>query len=251
MYCNGLVAAIKCQGRVLRERNGGTVYLPFNSEYSIMLKNLSGKKAAVNIAIDGEDVLGGHQLIINKNSTTEIERFIKSSLSRGNKFKFIEKTPEIEAYRGNRIEDGIVKISFSFEADYTPINIYIDRSDDIDNVYTDFNRSPIDWNIHGSSTDNYNVSCQNSSYRDVQKSWCDVKNFSEEGITVPGSVSNQKFTYGSIGELESTVHTIVFHLRSSSELITVKKKIQCQSCGTRGASNDKFCRQCGTALEII
>ena len=39
MYNNKLVAAIKSNGKVLREF-GEEVYIPFGSEYSILIKNL-------------------------------------------------------------------------------------------------------------------------------------------------------------------------------------------------------------------
>ena len=47
MYESKLAAAIKVNGKVLREFNKDTVYIPFGSEYSILLKNLNTKRAIV------------------------------------------------------------------------------------------------------------------------------------------------------------------------------------------------------------
>jgi hypothetical protein len=55
---------------------GNVVYLPFGSEYSIYIKNLSSKKAVATITVDGQDVLNGDGIIINGNDTSELEGFI-------------------------------------------------------------------------------------------------------------------------------------------------------------------------------
>ena len=33
--------------------------------------------------------------------------------------------------------------------------------------------------------------------------------------------------------------------------VTVKTKAKCQTCGTSNRSGTRFCKECGTALEII
>ena len=58
MYESKLAAAIKVNGKVLREFKD-TVYIPFASEYSILLKNLNTTRAVVNVFIDGEDIVPG------------------------------------------------------------------------------------------------------------------------------------------------------------------------------------------------
>jgi len=107
------VAVVKCQGKILRE-HGDLVTLPFGSEYSILLKNLESRKASVKIHVDGQDVLGGNSLVINPNSEMELERFI-DSLDRGNRFKFIQKTQEIQEHRGDKVDDGIIRVEFTYE----------------------------------------------------------------------------------------------------------------------------------------
>lgn len=115
MYNQGFAAAIKVNGRVLRE-NGDTVNLPFGSEYTILLKNLNTVRAMVRVVIDGQDVCDDTWLIINPNSTINLERSIRNgNLSQGNKFKFIERTAGIENYRGIGMEDGLIRVEYKFE----------------------------------------------------------------------------------------------------------------------------------------
>lgn len=116
MFSNNFVTAIKVNGKVLREFDG-TVALPFGSEYSILLKNLSAdKKAKVKVSIDGKDVTEDVFLVIGPGESTELKRFIRNgNLSAGNAFKFIEKTAQIEAFRGNKAEDGLITVIYEFE----------------------------------------------------------------------------------------------------------------------------------------
>lgn len=115
MYGNKLAAAIKVNGKVLREFKD-TVYIPFGSEYSILVKNLNTQRAVVNIFLDGENVVPGG-LVIDPGREVDLERWIKNgNLSEGNKFKFIERTSAIEdGPRGIKLEDGLIRIEHQFE----------------------------------------------------------------------------------------------------------------------------------------
>lgn len=119
MFNNKLVVAIKNKGKVLRERKGDgamNVFLPFGSEYSVYLKNLNTVRALVKIEIDGESATGTHELVVQPNSSIDLERFIKNgNLSEGNRFKFIERTAKIENHRGIGGEDGLIRVEFQFE----------------------------------------------------------------------------------------------------------------------------------------
>ena len=90
MYLKKLAVAVKVGGNILRE-NGEEVYVPFGSEYSIMLKNLESVNAVVSISIDGKCVTDNRELIIHPGASIELEGFIKNKKV-SNKFKFIEKT---------------------------------------------------------------------------------------------------------------------------------------------------------------
>lgn len=116
MYNNQFVACIKANGKILREFNKGEIKIPFGTEFSILLKNLSNVRATASIYVDGTDVAPGNSFVVPAKGETEITRFVKNgNLSQGNKFKFIERTPGIEQHRGIKIEDGLIRIEFQFE----------------------------------------------------------------------------------------------------------------------------------------
>jgi hypothetical protein len=81
--------------------------------------------------------------------------------------------------------------------------------------------------------------------------------FNDAGITVPGSHSNQEFqsTYGF--ETESNSHVIVLQLRGVVGdkpvvvPVTVDHKPVCPTCGTTNKAQNKFCKECGTALQLV
>lgn len=246
MYSAGLIAVIKCNGQILRE-DKDIVNLPFNSEYSILLKNLESRKAQVQISIDGTDVLDGNSLILNPNSETELEGFMKD-LRGKNKFKFIQKTKEISDYRGDRVDDGIIRVEYTFEK-------IIQKQEVITEHYHYWDCCNNDcWNcisLNGCpkycpkprrSYTYYNPTIYNSSPKNTSESFgvSDVtysarisnnlsssesftSNFfvnstqpsNDEGITVKGSEINQQFNYANIGILEDQSRVIILKLRGS------------------------------------
>jgi hypothetical protein len=123
MYSNKLVASLKANGKILREFKD-TVYIPFGSEYSFLLKNLHTQRAVVNIFIDGENVVEGG-LVIDAGREVNLERYIKNSnLTEGNRFKFIERIAAIEdGPRGIKLEDGLIRIEFQYEMPRPVVNI--------------------------------------------------------------------------------------------------------------------------------
>jgi hypothetical protein len=116
MYNEKLAVAIKSAGKVLRE-NKDTVYLPFGSEYSVLIKNLNSVRVLAKVSIDNQPVdESGDGFVIDANSSLDLERFIKSgNLNEGNRFKFIERTGRIEEHRGVQVEDGLIRVEFQFE----------------------------------------------------------------------------------------------------------------------------------------
>lgn len=269
-----LVAVIRVNGKVLREQNvnngSGEVFIPFESEYSIELKNLHSTPAHVQIEIDGEDALDGCSLVVSPNQKTNLERFIiDSDLSKGPKFKFIEKTDKISEYRGDNVEDGIINIWYKFEK---PVN----KTDYRINHNT-YNKNFVDHfhNIYSEnemfSTYNDQVSYNSSSY--IARSICHVpsQNITSDtissfgkneyyifnGITVPGEESNQSFTIVSKNNIvfEDEEHSIAIHLKGKihnnniEQPLLVKTKLECSTCGTKNSSNSKFCSECGTNLK--
>lgn len=116
MYQEKFVVCIKARGKILRD-NDGDVFIPFGEEYTILLKNLNSVRALVKISIDSSDVLDNNSIIIEPNQSTELEGFMKGRIAR-NKFKFIKKTQEISDFRGDKVDDGIIRIEYWYEKVY-------------------------------------------------------------------------------------------------------------------------------------
>ncbi len=121
MYKAGLVVAVAVEpdNKIVREvfKDGtSTVYLPFGSEYSLVFKNQENQSASVSVSVDGIDALAGRSLVVPEKSSVSLKGFLDESHSIvKNAFKFIEKTDKIVNYRGNKIDDGIIRIEFQFE----------------------------------------------------------------------------------------------------------------------------------------
>jgi hypothetical protein len=160
MYQSKLVASLKANGKILREFKD-TVYIPFGSEYSFLLKNLHTQRAVVNIFIDGDNIVEGG-LVINAGQEVNLERYIKNgNLTEGNRFKFIERTAAIEdGPRGIKLEDGLVRIEFQFEKPPMRVN-ELPRS-----IFNHIDFGNISGNIGSSEypgvTDKYSKSINNS-----------------------------------------------------------------------------------------
>ncbi len=79
----------------------------------------------------------------------------------------------------------------------------------------------------------------------------------DPGITVEGSRSDQRFFEAGWFPTEEQSHVIVLKLmgtrggKAVQRAVTVKTKTKCQTCGTSNKSGVKFCKECGTSLEII
>ena len=250
MYKNNLVVAVKQNGKVLREI-GDKVFLPFSSEYSLLIKNLNSKKVAVNISIDGDDVLSGNSLLVDSNSRTELDGFLKGCRAK-NKFRFIKKTKQISDYRGDKEDDGLIRVEFSFEED-VPEVIYNYDICDIKSK-EQLPRYTLDTNIYYTSSNSFSniklgSNCCTYEDRLLEDAVC-----SDNGITVKGSEINQKFNYGSIGCLgKKNVMVIrLFGKRSNGTVIKkarlTKTKLVCPTCGNKSRSSSKFCSNCGTFL---
>ncbi len=278
MYNQKLVASIKSKGKVLREFKD-TVYIPFASEYSILLKNLNTTRAVVNVFIDGENVVPGG-LVIDPGRTVDLERWIKNgNLSEGNKFKFIERTQAIEdGPRGIKLEDGLIRVEYQFEVPRPVINI-----PQWTTTTTTWNTSPYygasgstaTFNVNGmlrsvdtskgetvramasaattATLNSMNITASGSTHEGMA-----TMDWNDTGITVPGSKSEQKFQHTTVGALDPTVHNIVLklvgdlgHNKPVTKPVTVAHKPKCTTCGKQNKAHAKFCIECGTALEIF
>lgn len=119
-YQNKFVSVIKVNNKVLREQ-AGEVAIPFGSEYTLAFHNLNSVKAQVNVSIDGQNVSDGW-LVIQPNGELNLERSILNhNLNSGNRFRFIERTSNIEEHHGIGSSDGIVRIEYRFEKKYESV----------------------------------------------------------------------------------------------------------------------------------
>lgn len=286
-YQDQFVAEVKCNGRILRIRDD-SVYLPFGSEYSLLLKNLNSRRASVKIHIDGEDVLGGSSLVLGPNESTELEGFLSGNVAR-NRFRFIQKTKEIQDYRGDKIDDGFIRIEFAFEKEkpeiikrsiiteehehhhhhhhhhhdfryYQPFTYYgwndvTYTSNSGGGGGTQSSAEPISAEKLSSESVKMSNSLLHSSTRDLGVEVFDSTPLEDEGITVKGSECNQMFRYTTVGELEQA-KTIIIRLKGTTknetvveEPITTRTKLKCSTCGKNSRSSFKYCPNCGTYLE--
>jgi hypothetical protein len=285
MYNQKLVASIKVKGKILREFKD-TVYIPFASEYTILLKNLNTVRAVVNVFIDGENAVPGG-LVIDPGRSVDLERWIKNgNLTEGNKFKFIERTAKIEeGPRGIKEEDGLIRVEYQFEIPRPVINVnsifggmpsqypgVVDKYSSINNSWIQASGATYSTNVGGAMRgvdfSANGAAMQASASAAIDKvvpqstelhdgmatmDWCQ----NEVGITVPGSKSEQKFQTTTVGALDPTVHNIVLrivgdlgHNKPIEHPVTVKHKPKCVTCGKQNKYTAKFCTECGTSLEI-
>lgn len=265
MYKDNLVVIIKHNNKVLREK-GDKVILPFGSEYSILVKNLNSKKVSVNISIDGEDVLDNKAILIEANSSMELDGFMKG-MSAKNRFRFIKKTKQISDYRGDKVDDGLIRVEFAYEKvnnwfhcgpiRYT-FNTHYDTGSDFSDstLYGDDVGHTSCGKFEGSSGFSGKKLGSRICSSDVSLvAAVDTPPEINDGITVKGEEIDQGFVYGHIGELESS-QVMVIHLCGEktngtvvSKPVTVKTRLRCKTCGVLSRSHAKFCSNCGTFLE--
>ena len=288
MYNQKLVASIKVKGKILREFKD-TVYIPFASEYSILLKNLNTVRAVVNVFVDGENAVPGG-LVIDPGRSVDLERWIKNgNLSEGNRFKFIERTAQIEdGPRGIKEEDGLIRVEYQFEIPRPVINlnqvfgnnstIYSSEYQGVTDKYSKTSGwitasgastisqmnvggvlRGVDYSA-GEATKAAAAAAINQVAPDAIEyhSGAATMDWNDVGITVPGSKSTQTFQTVTMGALDPVKHNIVLrivgdlgHNKPVDKAVTVKHKPKCVTCGKQNRAHAKFCVECGTALEIF
>ena len=273
MYKNQFIVVIKSNNQILREQ-GDVITLPFGSEYTILCKNLDSRKVEVSITVDGRDIMDNKKLVIDGNNEVELEGYIDGFVAK-NRFKFIQKTKEITNHRGDRIDDGIIRIEFQYEKKVVTQRVEVEYMSSYHYPRTIYTYNSSTYNNDGfmgfcdtgsmscsmskklrSSPKNINHAFSSNSmeFMDHQDNIVN-KPLEDEGITVKGSQCNQRFREVFIGELEEQSSVIVLKLRgynSSQEKvtkpITVKTILKCETCGKPSRSNAKFCSNCGTSL---
>ena len=246
-YRKNFVVAIKHRGRILREIDE-VVTLPFGAEYSVLLKNKDSRRAVATIEIDGQDVVNKKRLIVEPNDTVELKGFMKGSTVR-NKFRFIKKTKQISKYRGDRIDDGLVRVEFWFEKrQREPEVVYWDNTPSFPTHQHIYN---VGYNVGASPTATY----KSSNTTITSNVLADTK-LCSDGITVKGAPTKQDFNNGYTRELEHNSTVITLKLRGANKgnkkvvkkAISVKTKIKCDTCGKSSKSSASDCSRCSTYL---
>lgn len=287
MYNNKLAIAVKSNGKVLREFKD-TAFIPFGSEYSLLIKNLNTVRVQVRVDIDGTDATEGATLIIAPNSEMELTRFIKNgNLKEGNAFKFIERTAGVEKHRGVGVEDGLIRVEYQFEQLPIPTiwpterwvkkqtEVWVKEYDQFRDCYgarsigdVQLKSSGILRGMSGTMGVAQNAAVNQAFASSASYSTTDAPptlsttatstSFNDAGITVPGSVSDQQFKLVSSFPVESTKHVMVIKLLGETEggqpivaPVTVKAKPKCTTCGHVNKAKSKFCSECGTSLTIV
>ncbi len=290
MYSNKFVACIMVDDEVVREirkDSSNLVYLPFGTDYQIRLKNLDHRRAVVSISIDGDDVLDGSRLVVEGNSTTDLKGFLDSKTNKArNAFRFIEKTERVSEHRGDRVDDGLLRVEVQFEEDLPLIEQTI-KWPITPHPQPWYPYNPGIW--YGGGFSNSGGICRGQSFS--YSGDCEITNlqfsvnneqptmdanvddaedvdltnlpdignstntFNDAGITVTGGLVGQVFTTTFVRKLAAEKVVIVLKIvgkKSDSKPVVkpllVKSKIECHTCGEKCKSGVKYCPECGTCL---
>ena len=286
MFKQGFVVAIRNDnGEVLRESSGQEVYLPFESEYSLRLKNNNNRRAVAEIFIDGTKVLGDHKIIVDANSFVDVERFcIDGDLNSGRKLRFVKADESDSRVQDpTSPENGIVKVRFWLEKndrtiiinhnpwghnwdywswkkhthnyEYDPPDYVTGKQDRVSGSGKKggFCAPPGDSSstmgyVENVGSSSVNYSCNLNDSLEIKSSAGFMhRGVEEKGATVEGSYSSQSFSEGTIGELETRYTEIVLTIKASKSPVTVRdtRTKYCSDCGYRAKRMAKFCMECG------
>ena len=266
MYNSGFVCCIKINGKSVEEKDGKAI-LPFNSEYSIMLKNRNDRKAVAKVFIDGEDVTKTGKLILDANTSINLERYVED-MNNGRRFKFVPLSDD-KVHDKKDGERGFIEVRFQLvKPTQTQVIVHEEHIWHNHHHHNDWWDKPVykgpfyyDGSLGGngfigfcsngtSNTSGKGLSCnftsdKNNSYLSSKVEG--NKLIEEGGATVKGSNSSQKFVYSYVGELEANETVIRFKLIGTRDEAVVKEftKTHCSGCGKRFDTKDKFCSNCG------
>ena len=183
-------------------------------------------------------------------------------MDKGPRFKFVEMTDGIAASRGVKGEDGLVNITFQFEEPirYGGFKITNDwyhwpsygptYGDPICKSPSSLYSSVVDGSMKiGGSVGS---SLGNTSFASSANLCNEAPVENEEGITVMGSESKQKFESTTVRDHDlGETHQIIFKLIGGEvkKPRYVRTKITCGDCQTKNKSSNQFCGTCGSNLK--
>jgi len=240
MYKNGFVVSIKNnENEVLRD-DGYRVNLPWYEEYKILLKNKHGRKANVDVTIDGRDAVKG--LILKPWQSIDLERFVKGDLDKGRKFQFVPADDSRIKDLKDSGELGIIEVTFKLEE-----RNFLRYTNCIwPNSFKNLNSTKLD-STGGTITGRgrYARAGGQSVCRSASIQTCSLST----GGTAEGSRSEQKFNYvnGFVTEDESTTIRLRLIPVEENTPNTVKetKSKYCIHCGNKLPTTANFCSNCG------
>ena len=225
VFNNDFVVCILHGGKVLREENG-KVFLPFESDYQIRLKNLhSYLRCKATVKVDGTLIHPDNvSFVINPNDTLDIKRtMLDGDMCKGKSLRFVRRN-DCRVSDPSNPENGIVEVSFYREVKNTE---YVNWGN-----WNWYNRPWWD-----NPFPNIVYSCNSSSV-------CNGSN----GATVSGDNVYQEYRYAN--DFPVTIYPTVIRIMlvGSEKPITVNKtrKKYCVDCGYKNPYRAKFCMNCGS-----
>lgn len=233
MHSNDFVVAVSYNGQFLQESVGGVVSLPFNSEYSLRLRNKHNRRAVAKIFIDNESV-ADDGVVVPPNSYLDLDCHVSTL----RKFKFVssDSGEAVQAGKNNKSDDsnGVIRVEWQLECQ-RPALTY-----DINIPYK--HPSWVD-NLRGVETPT-SYGCR--SLNNPSLGFCDQPKSLSEGCTVEGGASSMRFRTVHL-DLESAVTTIQLTLKGYVGKLKVSN--YCQICCEKfNKRKPKFCPNCGAKV---
>lgn len=218
-YDSGHVVSVLINGQVKREQNEAserTVRIPFDSEYALRIKNKTNLRSLVKVLIDG--TVCAERLLLRPGQSLDLERFvIDGDLTKGNRFKFVRlNNPNVQDPTAG--ENGLIEVIVEPEMAYAvttswnpPPNWtiwnYINNSghgnigtsnpsfhSGQSQVYGAANSLPPTSTFMNVSTNcGPTLSSAGSTFTSTSAHIPQVEKSLDQGATVEGSVSHQKF----------------------------------------------------------
>lgn len=186
------------------------IFLPFESEYQFLIKNLNDTRILVNIDIDGTNITNDG-LIVDKNSSSYLERFLNDA----KKFKFVPKTNENVSDPTNP-ENGFIKVVIYKEKtepkiDFSKLIEELNKKEKIFKDPPDWYKPYKPWPLYPNQPydsdhwtfDNTRITCSATNYSEppysgkIKSPGVLTREFDNSGYsngaTIEGSHSNQTF----------------------------------------------------------
>jgi len=239
--------AVKVNGKTLREswRDGEkTVFLPYGTEYSLLLKNNNNHRALAKITIDGMDAIQ-NGVVIRESGSVELERFLlDGDLSRGKRFRFVS-LDHPDVGDPSSPYNGLVEVEFTEELAFKmDTKVYVPPQEPAwpKEWQTTYWSNANDFSPRGDAVKAYHATTGGLSGGSVCSS--------DAGATVEGSESNQVFgttRWGMSGCSESL--RVRLRAGKSPVLVSDTRYKYCPECGRKSKRGNRYCPHCGHRLD--